>query len=101
MKNWKKIFIGIAVVVIFFNCVYAFLIIKAKFMLADKLESAFGRKVSIGELKLMPPLNLELMDLDVEGLVNIGYIYISPSIPNLLTGKLALNKVRIVRPKIS
>ena len=101
MKNWKKIFIGIAVVVISLNCVYAFLIIKAKFILADKLESAFGRKVSIGELKLKPPLNLELIDLDVEGLVNIGYIYISPSIPNLLAGKLALNKVRIVRPKIS
>ena len=101
MKNWKNIFIVIAVVVISLNCVYAFLIIKAKFILADKLESAFGRKVSIGELKLKPPLNLELMDLDVEGLVNVGYIYISPSIPNLLVGKLALNKVRIVRPKIS
>jgi len=101
MKNWKNIFIGIAVTVISLNCIYAFFIIKAKFILANKLESAFGRKVSIGELKLKPPLNLELMDLDVEGLVNIGYIYISPSIPNLLAGKLALNKVRIVRPKIS
>lgn len=101
MKNWKNIFIGIAVSVIFLSCVYAFLIVKAKFMLADKLESAFGRKVSIGQLKLKPPLNLELMDLDVDGLVKVDYVYISPSIPNLLTGKLALNKVRIVRPKIS
>lgn len=41
------------------------------------------------------------MDLGVEGLVKIDYIYISPSIPNLLAGKLALNKVRIVNPKIS
>ena len=101
MKNWKKIFAIIAILVISLNCVYAFLIFKAKFMLADKLESAFGRKVSIGQLNLKPPLNLELMDLDVENLVKIGYIYISPSIPRLLTGKIALNKVRIVRPVIS
>ncbi|MFA7706229.1 MAG: DUF748 domain-containing protein [Candidatus Omnitrophota bacterium] len=101
MKNWKKIFTIIAILVISLNCVYAFLIFKAKFILADKLESAFGRKVSIGQLNLKPPLNLELMDLDVENLVKIGYIYISPSIPRLLTGKIALNKVRIVRPVIS
>jgi Domain of Unknown Function (DUF748) len=101
MKNWKKIFTGIAVSVISLSCVYAFLIFKAKFILADKLESAFGRKVSIGQLKIKPPLNLELIDLSVDGLVKIDYVYISPSIPNLLTGKLALNKVRIVSPKIS
>ena len=101
MENWKKIFIGIAIAVIALSCVYAFLIVKAKFILADKLGSAFGHKVSIGQLMLKPPLNLELMDLDVEGIVKIGYIYISPSIPNLLTGKIALNKVRIERPVIS
>ncbi|MBU0548333.1 MAG: DUF748 domain-containing protein [Candidatus Omnitrophica bacterium] len=101
MKNWKKIFIGIVILVISLSFVYAFLVIKIKFILAHKLESAFGRKVSIGQLKLKPPLNLELINLDVDGLVNIGYVYISPSIPNLLSGKLALNKVRIVSPKIS
>ncbi|MFA5351593.1 MAG: DUF748 domain-containing protein [Candidatus Omnitrophota bacterium] len=101
MKNWKNIFIGIAISVISLNCIYAFLVFKSKFILADKLASAFGRKVSIGQLKLKPPLNLEIMNLDVEGLVKVDYIYISPSIPSLLAGKLALNKVRIVRPKIS
>lgn len=80
MKNWKKIFIGIVILVISLSFVYAFLVIKIKFILAHKLESAFGRKVSIGQLKLKPPLNLELINLDVDGLVNIGYVYISPSI---------------------
>jgi len=101
MKNWKNIFIRIAVLTICLSLAYAFLVVKAKYILANKLEDAFGRKVKIGQLKLKSPLNLELMDLDVEGLINIGYVYISPSIPNLLTGKIALNKVRIVRPKIS
>jgi hypothetical protein len=101
MNNWKRIFIVIVILVISLSCFYALLIVKAKFILADKLSAAFGRKVKIGQLKLSPPFNLELMDLDVEGLININYVYISPSIPNLLTGRLALNKIRIVRPKIS
>jgi hypothetical protein len=101
MKNWKKIFIGMVVLVISISFVYVFFTVKAKFILADKLKSAFGRKVTIGQLRLKPPFNLELIDLDVEGLVKVSRIYISPSIPNLLTGKLALNKVRIVKPRIS
>ncbi len=70
-------------------------------MLADKLQAVFGRKVNIGNLILRPPLNLELKDLDIPGLAKIDYVYISPSIPYLLIGKLALNKVRIIRPKIT
>ncbi len=101
MKNWKSIFVVVSILVITLTFIYVFLMVKAKFILADKLESAFGRKVSIGQLNLKPPLNLELMDIDIEGLVKIDYVYISPSIPNLLAGKLALNKVRIVRPRIS
>jgi len=101
MKNWKKVFAVVSILVIALTFVYVFLMVKAKFILADKLGLAFGRKVNIGQLNLKPPLNLELMDIDIDGLVKIGYVYISPSIPNLLAGKLALNKVRIVRPRIS
>ncbi|MDD5115650.1 MAG: DUF748 domain-containing protein [Candidatus Omnitrophica bacterium] len=101
MKNWKKIFVALSIVVVILSCVYAFLLIMAKYILADKLGSAFGRKVSIGQLDLKPPLNLELVDLNIEGVGKIGYVYISPSIPNLLIGRLAFNKVRLVKPVIS
>lgn len=101
MKNWKNIFISLTVLVIIFSSVYAFLLFKGKFILAHKLQAITGRKVSIGRLILRPPLNLELKDLDIAGLTKIDYIYVSPSIPYLLTGKLALNKVRIIRPRIT
>jgi len=101
MKNWKNIFISLTVLVIIFSCVYAFLLFKGKFILAHKLQAITGRKVSIGQLMLRPPLNLELKDLDIAGLAKIDYVYVSPSIPSLLTGKLALNKVRIIRPMIT
>lgn len=101
MKNWKNIFISLTVLVIIFSCIYAFLLFKGKFILAHKLQEVTGQKVSIGQLILRPPLNLELKDLDIAGLAKIDYIYLSPSIPYLLTGKLALNKVRIIRPRIT
>lgn len=101
MKNWKNIFISLTVLVIVFSCVYAFLLFKGKFILADKLQAITGQKVTIGQLILKPPFNLELKDLDIAGLAKIDYIYVSPSIPYLLTGKLALNKVRIIRPRIT
>ena len=101
VDNWKKIFIAVSILVVSLSCAYALLIFQAKFMLANRLEAAFGRKVTIGQLDLKAPLNLEIMDLNIDDLIKIDYIYISPSIPSFLTGKLALNKVRIVRPVIS
>jgi len=101
MKNWKNIFRVIAVSVSILTCVYAFLLFSGRFMLAGKLQSLLGRKVSIGQLILKPPFNLEIKDLDIASLARVDRVYISPSIPYLLTGKLALNKVRIIRPRIT
>jgi len=101
MKNWNKIFKVIAVSVIILTFLYAILLFGGRFMLAAKLQSMLGRKVSIANIILRPPLNLEIKGLDITGLVKVDYIYISPSIPYLLSGKLGLNKVRIVRPRIT
>ncbi len=101
MKNWKNIFTVIAVSISILTCVYAFLLFSGRFILAAKLQTLLGRKVNIGQLILKPPLNLEIKDLDIASLAQVDYVYISPSIPYLLTGKLALNKVRIIRPRIT
>jgi len=101
MKNWKKIFIIISILVFSFSSAYLVLILKAKGIIAGRLSEALGRRVDIGQIDIKPPLNLEVFDFNVEGLARIGYIYVSPSIPYLLTGRLALNKVRIVNPQIS
>lgn len=101
MKNWNKIFKVIAVTVTILTFLYAFLLFGGRFIIAAKLQSMLGRKVSIANIILRPPLNLEIKGLDISGLVKVDYIYISPSIPYLLSGKIGLNKVRIVRPRIT
>jgi len=101
MKNWKKIFKIITIIVIIFTLAYAFFLAEAKNIIANKIEQATGHKTSIGTLHIKPPLNLEIRDLEIERLLKAGYIYVSPSIPNLLIGRIALNKVKIVSPQLT
>ncbi len=101
MKNWNKKFKIIAIVVIIFSLAYAFFLVEAKNIIANKIEQACGRKTTIGSLDIKPPLNLEIRDLTIEGLLKASYIYVSPSIPSLLVGRIALNKVKIVSPQLT
>jgi len=101
MKNWNKIFKIIAIAVVFFSFAYVFFLVEAKNIIAKKIEQASGHKTTIGLLDIKPPLNLEIRDLAIEGLLKAGYIYVSPSIPNLLIGRIALNKVKIVSPQLT
>ena len=101
MKNWKKIFTIIAIVVIIFSLAYAFFLMEAKNIIARNIEAASGHRTTIGKLDIKPPLNLEIRDLEIVGLLKAGYIYVSPSIPNLLFGRIALNKVKIVGPQLT
>ncbi|MDD5108160.1 MAG: DUF748 domain-containing protein [Candidatus Omnitrophica bacterium] len=101
MENWKKIFTIIAIVVIFFSFAYAFLLVEAKNIIAEKIAQVTGHSTTISKLDIKPPLNLEIRDLEIQGLLKAGYIYISPSIPNLLFGRIALNKVKIVGPQLT
>jgi len=101
MKNWKKIFIIIAIIVILFSFAYALFLVEAKNIIANKIEQATGHKTTIGSLDIKPPLNLEIRDLEIEGLLKASYIYMSPSIPGFLIGRIALNKVKIVSPQLT
>jgi len=101
MKNWNKVFKIILIVVVIFSLLYIFLMFKAKNLLTRKIEAATGHKTTIGKLEIKPPLNLEIRDVEITGLMKAGYIYLSPSIPSLLVGKIALNKIRIVNPELT
>jgi len=101
MKNWKKIFNLVATVVIIYSFLYVFFMVEAKNIIVKKIEQATGHKTTIGSLEIKPPLDLEIRGLEIEGLLKAGYIYISPSIPNFLIGRIALNKVKIVSPQLT
>jgi len=74
MKNWKKIYIIVASLVIFLSLVYVFFLLGAKAIIVNKIEQASGSKVSINKITIKAPLNIEIKDLEVNGLLKASYI---------------------------
>ncbi|MFA5199877.1 MAG: DUF748 domain-containing protein [Candidatus Omnitrophota bacterium] len=101
MKNWNKIFIIFAIVVVCFSIFYAYFLLGAKWILSAKIQELTGHKTTIEKLNIKPPLNIEIVNLKIENLLRINSLYLSPSIPNLLLGRLAFNKIKIYEPEIT
>lgn len=102
MKRWAKILFRIAVALaIFLSATYIFVLLRGKAIIIKKLEELTHKKVTIGYFDLKPPLNLVIKNLSVSGLANVDTIFISPSIPAFLTGKIALSSVRIIKPELT
>lgn len=102
MKLWIKIFFTAVVgFLIFFVATYVFLAFEGKAIITKSLARLTGKKVTMGSFSVLPPLNIEIKDLNIEGLAKVEYICVIPSVPNLLTGRIALNDVKIIKPEIT
>jgi len=74
---------------------------RGKALILAKLEELTGKKASIGYLTIIPPFNLEIKNLKVEGVADVENISLSPSVPNLIAGRLAFNKIVFIRPQVT
>ena len=97
----KIVIILLVILILLFSTVYIFIAIKGKSFLAQKLEDALKKEVSIAYLGLKLPLALEIKDLKIKELANVDYIYASVQPFGLLGGKIILNEVKILRPEIN
>lgn len=80
---------------------YIFMFVRGRSLILAKLRELTGRKVTMGYFTITPPFNLEIRNLNIEGLAKIDNIVVSPSVPRLITGNLAVNKIKLVRPEIT
>lgn len=102
MKTWAKILFRIAVVTtILFSASYIFILLRGKAIIIKRVGELTHKKVTIGYFDLKPPFNIVIKNLNIEGLANVDSIFISPSIPSLLTGKIALNNAKIIKPELT
>ncbi|MBM3250427.1 MAG: DUF748 domain-containing protein [Candidatus Omnitrophica bacterium] len=102
MKHLKKIiFAGFLAWTALYTAVYALTALRGRDFIIKVLGELTRRKVDIGFYDLLPPYNLEIRNLHIHGLLKADRVFISPSIPNLLIGRFALNKVRITSPEIT
>jgi len=101
MKDWKKIFTIIAIVVIIFSLVYVSILLAAKTIIANKIQKATGLKTTISGLIILPPLNIETRGFEIAGLIKADRVYLAPSMRSFLFGKLAFNKIVIGSPEVT
>ncbi|MCX5703081.1 MAG: DUF748 domain-containing protein [Candidatus Omnitrophica bacterium] len=102
MKHWIRIlFIIILVLALLYSGLYIFMAVKGKALIIKGIEDFTHKKVSIAFFDFSPPFNLQMRDLNIEGLAKVESVSVSPSIPYLLTGNIALNNVTLVRPRVT
>jgi hypothetical protein len=100
MKSWEKILvIAIIVLVVIFSTFYFYLYFQGKALLIEQLENLTHKKVSVDYCVLTPLFQLKIRNLNIEGLVHVDYIFITPSMPGFLSGAIAFNVVRIIKPE--
>ena len=102
MKHVKRFVIFIiALFVIIFLAGSIYLALHGKGILERELSKAFGRKVRINYLGLVPPGNIMARGIKIEGLGKIKSIFIAPSYPDLIFGSIAFNKISINSPEFN
>ena len=101
MKDWKKLFTIIVIVVISFSLVYVIILLAAKTIIANKIQNATGLETTISRLIILPPFNIEARGFEIAGLIKADRVYLAPSMRSLLFGKLAFNKIEIGRPEVT
>jgi len=101
MKDWKKIFKITVIIVVTFSLVYVLALVFARMFLVNKLKALTNKKVSITSLMLRPPFMLEARGLSVEGVGRAERISVSPSILYLIIGRIAFNRIEVIRPEVT
>ena len=84
-----------------FVSTYIFLVFKGKSLIVDKLEDLTKKKVTVGYFAIKPPLVLMVSGLEIEGLAKVETITATPNIFALLTGKVLLDDVKLVKARIT
>ncbi|MCX5706671.1 MAG: DUF748 domain-containing protein [Candidatus Omnitrophica bacterium] len=102
MRKLERILaVSILTSAIIFSAVYIYLVFGGKQILIAKIEEITKKKTSIGYFSLSLPLNLEIRNLNIEGLAKIDSLSISPDIIGFLTGGIIFNNVNLIRPQIT
>jgi len=84
-----------------FGAAYIIVALQGKAFAIKQLENLTRKKVSIGYIRLTPPLNLDIVNLKIQDNLTAKSVFISPSIFSLIMGDIILNNVTIIRPELT
>ncbi|MBU3958851.1 MAG: DUF748 domain-containing protein, partial [Candidatus Omnitrophica bacterium] len=97
----KIFFIAVTILIVLAGAAYLFIAFQGKAIIVKKLQDLTQKKVSMDYIGFSGPLNLEIKNLQIEGLLKADYVFISPSILGFFMGRVALDEVKIVKPELT
>jgi len=102
MKLFIQILIisSIILALLFVSVTYLFIYTDGKNIFTKHLEAMTKRKVSVGSFKVIPPLRVEIRDLDIEGMFKAEFISVIPSTMAFLNGNIGFNDITILKPEL-
>ncbi len=101
MKILNKILLVVLVIlVLFYLGICVFVAVKGKEIVAARIQEITQKKTTIGSVTLLPPINVKIDKLNIEGLVSADSVYVSPSILGFMQGKMIFNSLKLKRPHI-
>jgi hypothetical protein len=102
MRKLEKIIaLTILTLAVIFGTLYIFINLTGKAIIIKQIEDVTDRKATIGYFDLSPTLELEIRKLDIEGLVKVDALYISPDLFAFFTGKAIISSLKLVRPEFT
>jgi flagellar basal body-associated protein FliL len=102
MKHWLAILIIVLIIsLLILTSGYLFWFSNGKAIITQQLQGLTHRKVTMGYFKIHPLLNLEIRNLEIEGLAKVDSVYMTAGIIGFLTGNLVLDELRIIKPEVT
>jgi hypothetical protein len=102
MKLWTRLlFISIIILAFLLATTYVVLVVQGRAILIKQLEFITNKKINIGSFSLASPFRFEIKNLEIKDLAKVDSIFISPSLLGFLTGNIALNEVKIIKPELT
>jgi len=102
MKLWMRLsFIVVVILASLLLITYFVLIFQGKAIITKQLEAVTHKKVNIGHFGLVSPFRFEIKNLEIQDLAKVDSIFVSPSLLGFLTGNIALNEVKVIKPELT
>ena len=80
---------------------FLFISLQGKALVNNYVYQSIGKKISFGKMSVVPPFNIKMNDIEIEGLCKIKEVTMYTDITKLIFAEVFFKSVNIVNPVIS
>jgi hypothetical protein len=99
-KTLKILIILFVIVLLILTGAYAYLRVKGKDLVVQRIEEQLGRKISFEAVSFSYPLTMDVKGLSIEGYGSAKQTLFSLSLPHLFLGQVHFTSIEIIEPYV-